>query len=603
MDGKFSLSAYSALFRAVKNSMFINDGVSNKIYRLENDKKDLNMKIFNEKRLKSILFDEIRTLYNNRINFHELNLRRLGDGDLDNFSIEKFSFVENDEEDDKESGYYKIFPRTFRCNECGDFRIFHNNDEWKKFKIGKCRVPGCNGSYIQVPFIGFCETCGEISNIFLKCDKHGSDHLKLVRKDINAPSTWKIRCALCDYEKDMMSFCNHKNYTLSNNKNASKLRAINVNDGSIFKSVVKTTIDIPEYGESEDIDIILFGEHIHYWDKYFDDENLTSEDKIKFIILCLNMLDEYPTEEDRKTAISMGMLNSGFFKKGENIRKDICNFKEKHNFSYSDFNDYFILKKRFFRNEKNYNVEFNDYIKNDEGLLKKYTELKQEMGIEEVTYIPDIHIISSSIGVIKGINKSDEGIAPHFEPHWKKYNEKKSFTAVSYPFETEGIMFDLDKERLVKWIIDNSDREWDKNISAEEFLSKLDEDSEEYKNLKTLIHTFSHILINRASSYTGLNSDSCGELLFPKAGSFLIYSTSNINIGGFYFVFENLLFEWFNNVKLEINDCVFDPTCMDENGACFSCVYLPEYVCSHFNNFLDRDAFLGEIRFKKGYWK
>ena len=163
-------------------------------------------------------------------------------------------------------------------------------------------------------------------------------------------------------------------------------------------------------------------------------------------------------------------------------------------------------------------------------------------------------------------------------------------------------MFDLDKERLVDWIFANSDKTRTPNISAEEFLFELDESSDEYENLKTLIHTFAHILISRSSIYTGLNSDSCGELLFPKAGAFLIYSTSNINIGGFSFVFENSLFEWFNNVELEVHDCVFDPTCIDEKGACFSCVYLPEFVCSHFNNFLDRDVFLGENRFKKGYW-
>ena len=52
-----------------------------------------------------------------------------------------------------------------------------------------------------------------------------------------------------------------------------------------------------------------------------------------------------------------------------------------------------------------------------------------------------------------------------------------------------------------------------------------------------------------------------------------------------------------------MNDCVFDPTCIDEKGACFSCVYLPEFVCSHFNDFLDRDVFLGENRFKKGFWE
>ena len=345
------------------------------------------------------------------------------------------------------------------------------------------------------------------------------------------------------------------------------------------------------------------GAHIHYWDKYFNEEyDLTDEDIIEDIIYYLNMLEEYPTEKDRRKAIRRN-INSEIFEKGEKIKKDIEDLKEEYDFSYSELNDYFILKKRFTEDEENQNINFYDIIKDNDKLLKEYVKFKQEIGIEEVTYIPDIHIISSSIGVIRGINKSDDNITPHFEPHWKSQKDKDIFRAFSFPFETEGIMFDLDKEKLVEWIFANSDKEWDKNISAEEFLFELDESSEEYKNLKTLIHTFSHILINRSSLYTGLNSDSCGELLFPKAGSFLIYSTSNINIGGFSFVFENSLFEWFNNVKLEVNDCVFDPTCIDEHGACFSCVYLPEFVCSHFNDFLDRDVFLGENRFKKGYWK
>ena len=277
--------------------------------------------------------------------------------------------------------------------------------------------------------------------------------------------------------------------------------------------------------------------------------------------------------------------------------------QEKYGFDYSELNDYFILKERFSDDEENKNINYLDIINHDEKLLNQFSDFKEELGIEEVTYIPDIHMISSSIGVIKGITNSDDNVAPHFEPHWKSYKDMDKFKAFSFPFETEGIIFDLDKNKLMDWIISNSEKIFDENISAEEFLFELEEDSDEYKNLKTLIHTFAHVLINRSSLYTGLHSDSCGELLFPKSGSFLIYSTSNINIGGFSFVFENSLLEWFNNVKLEINDCVFDPTCIDEKGACFSCVYLPEFVCSHFNEFLDRDVFLGEKRFKKGYWE
>ena len=291
-DFKVPFAAYSALFRAVKNSMFINDKLSNRIVWLNNNK-DGKIQIFNRKRIKSILFEEIKSLYNNRINSHELNLTRLSETDINNFSIETFFIIEDE---DSSSGLYEIFPKTFRCDKCDDLRIF-SAGEWENFDVNKCRVPGCNGTYTQVPFIGFCETCGEITNIFHNCEEHGHEYLQLVRKDINAPATWKIRCRKCGREMDMMNFCNHKNFTLSN-KDLKKLKPINVNQGGIFRSIVKTTIDIPEFEESENIDIILFGIYINYWDKYFDDdEELTEEDIIEDIIVYLNKLEEYPTEK------------------------------------------------------------------------------------------------------------------------------------------------------------------------------------------------------------------------------------------------------------------------------------------------------------------
>ena len=594
-------SVHSALFRAVNKSMFINDKLSNQIVWLKGDKNDL-LDIHNEKRLKSILFKEIKTYYNDRINSHNLNLIRLGDNNINNFYIKRFCLIDEKEKGNSSSGLYKIFPRTFRCEKCDDFRIFDDDEEWAKFDVNECRVPGCDGSYTQVPFVAFCETCGEITSIFHNCNEHGHDHLKLIRKDINAPGTWKIRCTECGNEMDMMNFCNHRRNSLSD-KDLTKFRPINVNQGGIFRSIVKTTIDIAKYDESNDTDIILLGAYLNHWDEYFDEELcLTDDEKIEDIIYYSNLLEEYPTEKDRKKAIRRRGVDLESFEKGEKIKTGIEKLKEEYNFSYSELNDYLILKGRFSEETDNKNLDVYDIIKNDDEKLTNFTQLKNDMGIENLTYIPDIHMISSSIGVIRGINNSEKDVAPHFEPHWDN-GDKDNFYALSFPFETEGIMFDLNKEKLVDWIFANSEEVKPHGISAEEYLFNLDEASEEYRNLKTLIHTFAHILINRSSLYTGLNSDSCGELLFPKAGAFLIYSSSNINIGGFSFVFENLLFDWFNNVKLEVTECVFDPTCIDENGACFSCVYLPEFVCSHFNDFLDRDVFLGEKRFKRGFWE
>ena len=96
-------SVHSALFRAVNKSMFINDKLSNQIVWLKGDKNDL-LDIHNEKRLKSILFKEIKTYYNDRINSHNLNLIRLGDNNINNFYIKRFCLIDEKDKGNSTSG-------------------------------------------------------------------------------------------------------------------------------------------------------------------------------------------------------------------------------------------------------------------------------------------------------------------------------------------------------------------------------------------------------------------------------------------------------------------------------------------------------------------
>lgn len=163
-DFKVPFAAYSALFRAVNNSMFINDKLSNKIVWMSNGNKEVNMEIFNEKRLKSILFKEIKSLYNDRINFHDLNLARLGEGDINNFLIERFYLVEDN--DYGYSGLYEIFPKTFRCEKCDDFRIFQNEKEWAEFDVNKCRVQDVMGHILKFLLSGFVKLVAKFHQFF-----------------------------------------------------------------------------------------------------------------------------------------------------------------------------------------------------------------------------------------------------------------------------------------------------------------------------------------------------------------------------------------------------------------------------------------------------
>ena len=399
------------------------------------------------------------------------------------------------------------------------------------------------------------------------------------------------------------------------NRDPNDYTYINVRRGGLFKSCVKTIVDVPKNdrfkNDSKYIDQIIIGDYF----KEFGGLGLTEGMEVDQIKEALDNLKKFPTIEAAESSFSFSKEQFLKSKKVEDRLKEIEN-KYGKNFSLYELTDYLILKGEILGNKKeispiSLNESFSDYYNWSED---DYLEFWDTFGISDIIYIPRINLISSAYGYIKGINKFYEnGFVPHFEPFRPYDAEKeevnmKKLKAYAYPYETEGIMFDLDNVKLVNWLIDVCGTEAEKDMSefeAKSFLFNLKEDSKEYVALKTLIHSFSHLLIKRSSFYTGLNEDSCSELLFPKNGAFMIYSTSNINIGGFLFVFENSIFKWFDDIKLDIKECVFDPNCINEKGACFSCMFLPEFVCTHFNQLLDRDVFLGETeRFNGvGYWK
>ncbi len=597
-NDKVLFSAYSALFNNVDNSIFMRNKITNKVMWIYKDENNLNLKINNEKRLKENLFKLIQKAYNNRINHYDLLLPRLNNNDIDNLVIEKPLLILDRKIE--YSGHYQAFPRTFYCDTCGDFRNL-NAEEWEHFDIDKCRKKGCNGHYKQLSFVKFCPKCGEIEPLFMSCEDHGPQNLKLKIRNIQSPSTWSLNCTECEKEgknprKNITQYyCNHKHYgeTISNAPpTISKM--LPVGQGTIYKSVVVTTVDVQTSVKNiNSIDYIMFGAYLGEFDYMDNDLELIND----------SMADLEELKENPKAARK---YNPDYVKELYKLEEDLEALKDKYiDYNLNELNDYLMLSGFFSSDEDKIEyIKYSEYSKKDRNEYDKYLNIKNDFKIEDITYIPKINLISSSIGSIKGINKFyEEGFVPHFEPH--HHNEEGIIKVYSYPFETEGIMIDLDKVEVVNWLIENRYLSMDKvsdEKMAKDILIEID-DELAFNGLKTLIHTFSHVLIRRSSLYTGIDEDSCSEILFPKSAAFLIYSTSNINIGGFKYVFENSLSNWFQDIKLDINDCVFDPSCLSDGGACFSCLYLPEYVCSEFNGQLDRDVFTGKTeRWKKGFW-
>lgn len=604
---EYEFSAYSALFNAVSKSIFIRDKVANQVTFIKSDRNGMNLKIRNENRLKNILFNEIQTAYNNRIIRYNLKFRMLdSDSDKENLEIDKFLISESSNKFRPASGYYRIFPRVFRCKNCNIYKVL-NKESWQNFNPNKCS--NCGGEFTQISMLAFCEQCGIIETVSKSCPNcHNFTNLELNMVEEETPSTWKLRCRDCGHEFDFMPYpCNHNTPYKKENiceEDPTKFTLINVRRGGLFKSCVKTTVDVPANeieNDSEYIDEIIIADYFNKWGSL----GLEKGKEVIEVKSKLRLLEQFPDADIRK---SLG-ISEAVFQDAKQIEDMLQSIRKEYNKDYSvyDLTDYLILKGDVLQNNSQ-NISLNDSFEIYYGLsFDEYSEFLNEFGIEDITYLSDIQLISSSYGYIKGINKFyDVGFIPHFVPHRTK---DKTLKVYSYPYETEGIMFDLDKLKLANWVIYNFSEnvdEFDSEEDAKDYLFNLNESSEEFIGLKKLIHSFSHILIKKSALYTGLNEDSCGELLFPKMGAFMIYSTSDINIGGFLFLFENSLMEWFKDIKdakLDVSECIFDPICMEEKGACFSCMYLPEYVCCDFNKYLDRDVFIGKTnRIKKGYW-
>ena len=627
------IPAYSALYHCVNDSIFTKGKYAYKILKVFLDNNGRNKEILNPERLREKLFREIMWRYNERINHHnllspyyqKLTLERKKDLKLEGYHI--LTGMEN--KDEEGSGFHMVYPRTFVCKLCGDMQM-PNKDTWQRFNPLKCNVPGCDGEYEQISLMMFCEDCGKVKPLQYSCGIHKKKSIRLLRGEKDALRTWKVVCKICYDEKNPAKHrepvdifrltCNHKddngNIVHDGEK---KFKPLTIKEGGIYTPVVLTSVDIQETNSIDiyDLEYILLALHLGFFSPqdFFreNNEEVTLEDIVEDF-------ESYRQERKKIRFIEKQMSN------GQTEEEAIAKWKKEHhidivediiekmkseynNVDLERLNDYLSLRGKFTDTE---NETYSNFIASIENTtlyeMRKvaYSQIKEKYGIQEIIYLPRIKLVSSCIGLIHGINKfwEDEFIA-HFEPIWQDKSKKDKMISYSYPFETEGILLELDKIRVVNWLIDNEFLMIEKPNSQDQatrILLKIEKKSDEYAALKSLIHTLSHVLIKRSSMYTGLDGDSCSEILFPNSASILIYSTSNINIGGFAYIFENSIPEWFNEISFDMKECTFDPTCIHESGSCFSCLYLPEYVCSEFNHSLDRDAFNGYHRFKVPYW-
>ena len=632
-DGKkWALS--SSIFHAVDEMLFVNDKMNFKVSYMLKGTGQRTFNIFNPEQINKFLYEHLKDMYNHRIENHKLTFYHLQDHKEDLLSLKLYQPAEKNmssEEYSDFSGYYRIYPRGVYCVKCHDF-VLINDENINKIQHNNCQHKNCEGYYRQIPMVKFCEKCGKIDEIYFKCRKE-LEHIakgkkptmKLVWESYDDVRSWRFKCDVCASEgvyqnnelPDVFKIpCYHLDYgktqrCIDPKTAAYKPRSVLSGSGGVISPKVLTMVDIPpmktlKHPKREQIICAVIagkleflkskikeGTILEFIDNQFQSYN--SKNNKHAVINALKSISPDKTSEDLEKefakAYNIPEIENAIHETTTVFQRDQLNMEEITNFH---------ALKGTFSNELN-TISFNDRIsEKDENIKHKVSQILEKYHIKGVSYLSKLKLISACIGTINGpTHSNEEEFAPHFEPLWSD-KKKEKMHAYCHPYETEGILIEFDKEKIVKWL----EKITGKNeSSANKTILFMKENDDDYKLVYTLLHTLSHLLIKKSSIFTGIDTDSCSEMILPTSGAILIYATNTINIGGFGSLFEQDILDLFTEADLEMRKCIYDPVCISEKGSCFSCMYLSEFVCCNFNNLLDRDVLIGtKRRFNERFW-
>ena len=170
--------------------------------------------------------------------------------------------------------------------------------------------------------------------------------------------------------------------------------------------------------------------------------------------------------------------------------------------------------------------------------------------------------------------------------------------------EHEGVFLALDEERVVRWLAANgisfpSDAT-PPIVSILRSLEPVDRyndniwDCPARRYVFGLLHSISHLAMRAASKFAGVERTSISEYMFlPLLGTVIFDNSSNFRLGGMESMVRHQLAAFLESLSGSALDCLYDPDCVDHNGACHGCIHSPEISCRVFNHGLSRAFLIG----------
>lgn len=580
------------------------------------------------------LWKEMEGIYEKRLNQHikrKLKMFRGAGGDVSEYGDVSedisFKFVQIDPKEGFAPIKGTISPLVFYCNGCGFTKSF------SKFPHDSSTLicPKCRKKMKQIQLIYPC-TCGNAKPVFTTNDPGKIYKFKPIAND--PKSNFRFTVVENGHEKtqEMVYKCE-----------CGKTRyPMNAFDGRNYKPHSITTVNLIDQKEGT---LLQYGNNaeklqIGRWlelvteeeykkiledpNKYFSGEisNEEIETKVRTLIELAGM-----TEEVARATVMAKIKGSECFNwlNGKISEIDSHVSLLSNQTLSEELVEYFTVKNPLRKMELTEAIEKMISIDAiyDEAEID---ELHKKMGICNVQVSYDTEIVNSTYGYTRIY--SDPGRVPDGKLKLKAYTQKNEINMLAYSnkLKTEGILVEFDRAKIISWLRDNNvikseecppadkEKEWFIKMVNSELIEQFGEidDSEENKITKYiygLIHTISHMMIKSAGEISGLSKDSLSEIIFPNIPAIFIYANTSqaIPLGSLSGMFE-MNYKDFLDKTFELSkDCIFDPLCSNDKGACSGCTYLSEISCSNYNLDLSRFYLIGtpkthKKKKMKGFW-
>jgi len=522
---------------------------------------------------------------------------------------------------------YQRFPRWHRCTSCGCMKYIGELANQDSLKCEKCLKK--RSILIPIRFAVVCAN-GHIDDFPFKEWAHQKDKNKNTEKceiksfggkgGNSSILGLKFKCITCKTEPVNLAsfFSNEKDE--SNDSLGAGFKVINysckgkrpwLNDteanckakqkvllrgaSNMYYSVIKSSIFIPIITDQFDQEIIDKINDNEFWEGIKDLDQKTLDTVLK-VSLGLKKIDK----DKLKLAINK--------KKEGTLNQENNSAVDEENYRYQE-HDFILNKKTSDESELvKHKIDINDYKElkeffSDIILIDRLKETRAQLGFTRLN--PFDEQSSKNSNKIQNLS----------------INQKDWLPAIVV--KGEGIFIEFKKKKIDEWI-DNFDKDTintiNKNYNSYRINKGLSERVIDLKFL--LIHTFSHLLINRLSYNCGYASASLRERIYCNSPSsknqmngVLIYTAagdSEGTLGGLVREGEPqyLRKEVFESISKSAS-CSYDPICIETKSqglggtnasACHACSFISETSCEENNQLLDRKTIIGFENFK-GYFQ